>query len=107
MRILICGQRDFTDKKFLFDVMDDFVKHLPAGVTIEIVIEGGAKGADQLGRAWAIARGFEFQTFEADWDKYHRARAPFVTSKCLMKVNPIRCLHFITTPTNQKAPRAW
>lgn len=62
-RIIVCGGRNFKDKDHIFDVLDN----LHEEIGVELIIEGGASGADQLARWWAEKRGVAFQTYEADW----------------------------------------
>lgn len=63
MRVLICGGRDFAEFGRGFDALDA----LHARHAFTLVIEGGAKGGDACGRAWAHERNIPVQTFEADW----------------------------------------
>ncbi len=35
-----------------------------------------AKGADELGRAWALSLGIPLKKFYADWDKYGKRAGP-------------------------------
>ena len=52
MKIAVIGSRDFNDKERLFSILDkNYYK-------IEMIISGGAKGADELGRLYAQERGF-------------------------------------------------
>lgn len=87
VRVLVCGGRDFGDfssqsgdgsampleiikqkeaeREFFNKKMDEIFKlGLP-----ELVIEGGAKGADTCAFWWAKSRGVPVRTFRADWDK--------------------------------------
>ncbi len=63
MKIIVCGGRDYCDEEQAFYFLD--AAHRKK--TITLVIEGGAKGADALGRKWAEARGIPVLTFKADW----------------------------------------
>lgn len=67
LRVLVCGGRDFQDQAKLWAALDDLT-----GVVL--VIHGGARGADSLGGAWAVARGIPVEVFPADWAK-HRKKA--------------------------------
>lgn len=71
MRILVTGGRDFTDADALAMALD--AVHRKRGITL--LIEGGARGADRLARAWAISRKVPYVTEEAEWAKYGRAVA--------------------------------
>lgn len=66
MKVLICGSRDWTDK----DAIRRRVAELPAGTEI---VEGGARGADQLAHQVASARGLPVTTVKADWERYGRS----------------------------------
>jgi hypothetical protein len=55
MRVLVFGGRDFSDRRWLFRVMDDLHARQP----ITCIIEGEASGADTLAREWAEDRGIE------------------------------------------------
>lgn len=66
MRVLVCGGREYSDRVFLEHVLD----RIHAKRSITRVIEGGATGADSLGRAWAHSRGTRVSTYHADWSLY-------------------------------------
>lgn len=63
MRILVCGGRDYANKTFLFEVLDNF------SPKPTLIINGAARGADILSSQWAAARGVELAIFPADWKK--------------------------------------
>lgn len=69
MRAIICGGRDFIVEKWAFKRLD--IVHTKMGITH--VIEGGAFGADRLGRYWAAARGIPFTTVRAAWDQHGKS----------------------------------
>ena len=64
-RVLVCGGRDYADRERVFSVLD----RLHADRPLSALIEGGARGADALGREWAKARSVPVQTYAADWSK--------------------------------------
>jgi hypothetical protein len=66
MRVLICGGRDFNNYKMLCTVLDELnEKH-----NFSCVIEGEARGADRLSRAWANSRKIQVEPYPADWKTY-------------------------------------
>ncbi len=65
MRIIVCGGRHYNDWKRFNGILDGI--HSQNGITC--IIQGGATGADMLGRVWATNNGIECQTFPAAWDK--------------------------------------
>jgi len=64
MKLLICGGRDYAD----YDAFTRAMNRLPFKPSI--VIEGGATGADRMGRQWAISKGIHYATVPALWDAY-------------------------------------
>jgi hypothetical protein len=62
--VLVCGGRDYSDKARVFAVLDKL--HAEAG--IDLIIEGGAKGADQLAAIWSDKPGVDLERYEADWE---------------------------------------
>ena len=80
MRVLVCGGRNFADRTFAFMVLGK----VHARRSITTVIEGGARGADAMGRLWANRNGIEVATYEADWELY-RGRAGFVRNAKMLR----------------------
>lgn len=62
MRVLVCGGRNFSDKKWMYDTLD---KHLIASL-----VHGGAHGADSLAGLYAFERNIPVEVFPADWSKF-------------------------------------
>lgn len=84
MKIIISGGRKYFDRAMVFRVLD--YVHAERGITL--LIEGGAKGADRLGREWAISRGIDFHTEAADWDKFKRA-AGAIRNREMLKIEGV------------------
>jgi hypothetical protein len=93
MKILVCGQRDFQNKKFLYENLDDLNKELRSnlGEGITKVIQGGAKGADLLGKQWARDRNILCSEFPADWNKHGKSAGPIRNNQMLKEGRP----HFV------------
>jgi hypothetical protein len=84
MRVLVCGGREFSDLKLFTDTMtridgDDFV--------IDMVIHGGARGADSMASSWARYRGREEVVCPANWDALGK-RAGVVRNNTMLKLRP-------------------
>lgn len=70
MRLIVAGGREFKNVRLLYVWLDAIKAKMDAkGITMTIV-EGGARGADTMGREWAKSRGVKYETFEADWNRY-------------------------------------
>jgi hypothetical protein len=81
VRILICGSRNFTNRKVIELVLSKYPKDT-------IVIEGGAKGADTLAKELAIEMGMKIEEYPAQWKTYHRAAGPIRNTKMLVDGTP-------------------
>lgn len=64
MRVLVCGGRDYSNRVHLFEILDREHSKTP----FSVLIQGGARGADQLAREWAsFADEIHVETYNADW----------------------------------------
>lgn len=82
--VIICGSRDFVAGEWASKKLD--VVH--AKLYLSHVIEGGAKGADAIGRAWAEGRRIRCTTYKADWDKHGPSAGPIRNREMLMLGKP-------------------
>lgn len=72
LRVLICGGRQFTDRRYLATVLDGLLNERgPFG----LVIHGAAVGADTMGGDWAVSRGIPVRVFPAQWDTFENRRS--------------------------------
>jgi hypothetical protein len=78
-RVLACGGRNYSDRGAVFAALD--AVHEADG--IDIVIHGGAPGADSLAGAWAAERGVACRVFLADWKRDGRAAGPLRNARML------------------------
>lgn len=81
MKLIISGGRDYTNKAFIWFVLD--YVHAERGITL--LIEGGARGVDRLGREWAIDRGVPYHTEKADWEQFGKA-AGAIRNRAMLKL---------------------
>jgi hypothetical protein len=68
IKALVCGGRDFKDRPFVINVLTN--------LNPDIVIQGGAEGADLIAKEWAMANFKPVWTFPADWDEHGKAAGP-------------------------------
>jgi hypothetical protein len=66
MKILICGDRNWTDYRKIYRVVQEF----PADT---IVIHGDCRGADKLAGRAASKLGLSVTAFPANWEKHGKA----------------------------------
>ena len=69
MKVIICGGRSLDDYGLVKNVMDE----VAARIDINEIVCGEARGADSLGKRWAIENGIQIASFPADWNRYGRA----------------------------------
>ncbi len=66
MKIAIVGSRKFND----YEALSSFIFENIKLKDIDLVISGGAQGADNLGSLFAYKNNIEKKIFPAEWDKY-------------------------------------
>jgi hypothetical protein len=98
-RLLVCGGRNFTNRRLLFTVLNNIsIDHFGA---IEVVIEGEARGADTLAREWAEENGIQVEPYPADWNRYGRAAGPIRNQQMLAFGKPTYAVAFFDRPRNE------
>ena len=90
MRLLVTGTRRYSDREFLYHVLDQ--------LDPLVVIEGAAKGADQLAHEWAVENAGERNVtnlrFPADWKRFGRAAGPVRNKRMLVEGKPTLVVAF-------------
>lgn len=84
MRVLVCGGRNYDDGSTLSAVLRKL--HDEAG--IDVLIEGGAKGADYLAHVWATMNDIDTERYEADWDAHGTFAGPMRNKRMLEEGKP-------------------
>ena len=72
LKIIVTGGRNYQNKKRVEGVLDD----IDRSVGIDILVHGGAAGADTLAALWAMSRNKNLVEFPADWSKYSHSAGP-------------------------------
>lgn len=90
MRLLVCGGRDYSDRAELYAVLDRV--HRERGV--DLLIAGGAPGADSLAEQWADNRGVPKAIEPALWQKHGKAAGPIRNQLMLDKHLPTGAVAF-------------
>jgi len=71
--LLVTGGRDYSDREFVFKTLDS-ARRLIGGC--DVLIHGGARGADSIAGDWAKRHGIKEIVFKANWGKYGRGAGP-------------------------------
>ncbi len=67
IKLAIVGSRTFTNKNLFNQKINEFILKYN---TPDIIISGGAKGADTLGENYAIDNNIPLKIFYPDWSKH-------------------------------------
>ena len=104
MRVLVCGSRTFKTS---------FVSHMLSGefniARVRdsepfVVIEGGAKGADECAALWAWSNrvhGVRHEQYKADWDRYGKSAGYIRNQQMLDEGKPDLVVAFVDKPLVQ------
>ena len=68
MKIIIAGGRDFNDYQLLCSKLDFLFQNV-----VPTIICGEARGADSLGKKYALEHNLQVISFPADWEKYGKS----------------------------------
>lgn len=79
MKVLVTGGRDYGNTIKVFETLN--------AIKPTQLCQGGANGADQLARAWAITHDIPYVTCEADWSQGRKA-GPLRNQKMLDEFKP-------------------
>lgn len=90
MRLLVTGGRDFRDAQLLNETLDKIHK----GYRITCLIEGGASGADHLGKLWAFSKKIPVMEFPANWTGHGKAAGPIRNKEMMELGNPDLAIAF-------------
>ena len=69
MRVLVCGGRNYVDRQALYQALDELHRLRK----FELLIAGGARGADTLAEEWARDRNISSEIYHADWQLGRKA----------------------------------
>lgn len=101
MRVIVCGGRDFTDRDLAFRALDWIDINL---FTIDFVIEGGQRTADEHGtfiggadffaEEWALTRGVDYDSKPANWKRWKGAAGQIRNEEMLRHWSPDAVIAF-------------
>ena len=87
MLILVCGDRNWNDAIPINNAL------LQYDAKVDIIIHGGARGADSIAGYVAKQLGFQVRVFPANWDLYGRAAGP-IRNRQMLNEKPDLVLAF-------------
>lgn len=66
MKVAIVGSRTFDDYTLLYNTLKEITN-------IELIVSGGARGADSLAESWAKVNKTPVKIFLPNWDKFGKS----------------------------------
>ena len=97
MRILVCGDRNWTNR----EAIERELRKFPPDT---VVIHGAAPGADTIAGEVAKDLGLTVEAYEADWWLYGRAAGP-IRNQRLLEAQPDQGLAFHADLENSKGTK--
>lgn len=91
MRVLVSGDRNFTDTELLYSVLDDLAKV----EVIDVIIEGDARGADRMAGYWARKNRVDLLLFPADWNTFGKSAGYIRNKQMLVEGKPDLVIAFL------------
>lgn len=86
-RILVCGGTEWSNIVMTEGVLDGYRQQFHERGRPIAIVQGGARGADFIAKAWAEKHGIPCETFKADWNRYGRGAGPVRNSE-MLATNP-------------------
>lgn len=86
MRVLVCGGRDYTNSSKVWSEMDRVRRTAAHGALV--VIQGGARGADEIVRDWCRHHEVPYDNYPADWKTHGKAAGPIRNQRMIDEGKP-------------------
>ncbi len=110
MRLAIVGGRDFGNYELLESILWDLLRMRRGNNPKDIIVSGGAKGADSLAKKYAVDEYLEYVEYLPEWDKYDKSagflRNQTIVNNCDMVLAFWDGVSRGTADTIEKAKRA-
>lgn len=95
MRILVCGDRNLTDYWLVKSHLED--RDVNSLDEENVIISGGARGADTLAERFANQFAMKVEIYKADWEKYGKAAGHIRNKQMLVEGKPDKVIAFLAT----------
>ena len=83
MKLAIIGGRDFNNYTLMESILWDLLKVRGNDIPKDIIISGGARGADAFAKKYAEEESLIYIEFPAEWDKFGKS-AGFIRNQTIV-----------------------
>ncbi|MBK1973014.1 DUF2493 domain-containing protein [Campylobacter sp. TTU-622] len=90
MKLLVCGGRDYKDIERFNKEMDNIFSLYQN--QIDTIIEGGASGADNMAKNYALKNKINLIEVKANWQHFGKAAGPIRNKKMLSMLDNNDCV---------------
>lgn len=104
MRVLVTGDRNWTDGVFIEEVLKNLAAAYKLPYESIVLVHGNARGADKVAAHRATLLGFGIEAYPAKWDEHGRAAGPIRNQQMLMTGVDL-CLAFHNDIDSSKGTR--
>lgn len=84
MKVLVTGGRDYANYEYVNSILSAIHKEKP----IELIINGAAKGADDLSTRWAKENKVLYVEYPANWKRFGKSAGVIRNKEMLDKESP-------------------
>ncbi|HEF9752633.1 TPA: DUF2493 domain-containing protein [Campylobacter coli] len=90
MKLLVCGGRDYKDVEHFNKEMSNIFSLYQN--QIDTIIEGGASGADNMAKNYALKNKINLVEVKADWQHFGKAAGPIRNQRMLSMLDSNYCV---------------
>lgn len=85
VRIIICGSRNWTNKRTIHREIDRLLAKYGDEL---VIIQGGARGADTIATIYALDKNIKVCSYNADWETYGKRAGPIRNQRMIDEGKP-------------------
>ena len=107
MKILVTGDRNWTDRQFIYDVLYKYGENMPDMYPTGYIriVHGAARGVDSLAGEIARSLGYTEVAYPAQWNKHGKAAGPIRNQQMLDEEQPDLVIAFHDDLENSKGTK--
>ena len=84
MKVLVCGGRDYSNKDYVWGLLDQIHEER----AVDMIIHGACRGADEMAFEWSKWWSVNARAFPPDWSKHGKAAGPIRNQQMIDEGKP-------------------